>query len=104
MAQIIHTWKSYTAHEIKKVLREEAKKKGGVLTGESPVFPGDVARRKRRVFLENELTERIWQIEYWDRFIRDERHYQQAVSYIHENPVKAGLCEMADEWRWSSVA
>ncbi|NTW54062.1 MAG: transposase [Chlorobaculum sp.] len=44
----------------------------------------------------------FWMREYWDRFIRHEEHFQQAIWYIHENPVKAGLCSAPEEWRWSS--
>ncbi|MDD3553580.1 MAG: DUF1156 domain-containing protein [Deltaproteobacteria bacterium] len=45
----------------------------------------------------------FWQREYHDRFIRDSKHLQQAVEYIEQNPVKAGLVEKADEWRFSSA-
>lgn len=45
----------------------------------------------------------VWARGYWDRFIRDEKHFHTAVNYIHENPVKAGLCKAADSWRWSSA-
>lgn len=45
----------------------------------------------------------FWMREYWDRFIRNEEHFQQVICYIHENPVKAGLCSSPEEWRWSSV-
>ncbi|MBZ0271172.1 transposase [bacterium] len=45
----------------------------------------------------------VWQVEYWDRFIRNEEHYKSAVTYIHENPVVAGLVARADEWKWSSA-
>ena len=37
----------------------------------------------------------FWQREYWDRFIRDERHYYTAIDYIHNNPVKASLVKNA---------
>jgi REP element-mobilizing transposase RayT len=46
----------------------------------------------------------VWQREYWDRFIRDEQHYQRAVAYVHENPVKAGLVSQAEDWPWSSAS
>ena len=40
-----------------------------------------------------------------DRFasfvIEDEPHLQAAVAYVHQNPVRAGLCKRAEEWRWS---
>ncbi|MBZ0271432.1 transposase [bacterium] len=46
----------------------------------------------------------VWQAEYWDRFIRNEAHFKNAVEYIHENPVKAGFVDRAEDWRWSSAA
>jgi putative DNA methylase len=45
----------------------------------------------------------FWFREYFDRFIRDERHFANAIRYIHENPVAAGLVEKAEEWRFSSA-
>ena len=45
---------------------------------------------------------RFWMREYWDRCIRDEKHFRNVVHYIHNNPVKAGLCSRAEEWPWSS--
>ncbi|MEI7643038.1 MAG: DUF1156 domain-containing protein [Chloroflexales bacterium] len=48
-------------------------------------------------------TGEFWQPEYFDRYIRDERHLADVVSYIHENPVKAGLASRAEDWVWSSA-
>jgi len=45
----------------------------------------------------------FWFREYFDRFIRDDRHFRNAVSYIEENPVKAGFVRVPAEWRWSSA-
>lgn len=45
----------------------------------------------------------LWMRDYWDRFIRDEQHLETAIHYIHQNPVKAGLCQSAETWRWSSA-
>jgi len=48
-------------------------------------------------FIANQANRRLdrrgefWQREYLDRYIRNSEHYQQAVAYIEENPVKAGL-------------
>ncbi|MFT5127459.1 MAG: putative transposase [Rhodothermales bacterium] len=64
LGELVHSWKSYTAHRIG----------GGA----------------------------IWQREYWDRYIRDRKHFASAVSYIHENPVKAGLVARPEDWTWSS--
>lgn len=46
---------------------------------------------------------RFWQREPFDRYIRNKQHFQRAVSYIEENPVKAGLCRKPEDWQWSSA-
>jgi REP element-mobilizing transposase RayT len=45
----------------------------------------------------------FWLREYFDRFIRDDRHFANVVRYIEENPVKAGLVSTKEAWRWSSA-
>jgi putative transposase len=44
----------------------------------------------------------LWQ-ERFHSFVMDEQHLLGAVRYVELNPVRAGLCASADEWRWSSV-
>ena len=46
----------------------------------------------------------IWHREYWDRFIRDENHFQSAIEYSHNNPVKVGLVKSPKKWKWSSTS
>jgi len=46
---------------------------------------------------------RFWSPEYFDRFIRNEKHFDKAVAYIENNPVKAGLCRSPEEWELSSA-
>lgn len=48
-------------------------------------------------------TGRLWQRDYHDRYIRDMDHFHDSLAYIHNNPVKAGLCEKPDDWPFSSV-
>ena len=48
------------------------------------------------------ISGRVWHREYWDRYIRDEKHYNSTIKYIEQNPVKAGLVEKAEDWKWSS--
>ena len=42
-----------------------------------------------------------------DRFaavvIRDEEHLRAATEYVLQNPVRAGLCSRAENWRWSGA-
>jgi REP element-mobilizing transposase RayT len=42
----------------------------------------------------------IWQRGHWDRQLRDREHYDERWEYVRQNPVRAGLCESADEWPW----
>jgi len=46
---------------------------------------------------------KLWQDDYWDRYIRDEAHYRKVVHYIEANPVKAGLAKVPEEWPFSSA-
>ncbi len=45
----------------------------------------------------------FWQVEYFDRFIRNEKHFVAALEYIELNPVKAGLCAKREDWEFSSA-
>jgi REP element-mobilizing transposase RayT len=45
----------------------------------------------------------LWQSDYYDRYVRNQRHYDQAVAYVHNNPVVAHLVERAEDWPWSSA-
>lgn len=46
---------------------------------------------------------RFWQPETYDHWVRDDAERSRIVRYIRSNPVKAGLCERPEEWRWSSA-
>ena len=48
-------------------------------------------------------TGKFWMADYFDRYIRNEDHLTTVRRYIRENPVKAGLCERAEEWRFGSA-
>ncbi|WP_339911129.1 REP-associated tyrosine transposase [Symmachiella dynata] len=39
----------------------------------------------------------------YDRNLIEPESIIAAIDYIHENPVKRGLCERAIDWRWSSA-
>ncbi|RYG67541.1 transposase [bacterium] len=49
------------------------------------------------------LSGTFWQIESFDRYIRDENHFQRTLNYIEQNPVKAGLCEKSTDWAYGSA-
>jgi REP element-mobilizing transposase RayT len=48
-------------------------------------------------------TGAFWSTDYFDRFIRGDRHYEIALNYIEYNPVKAGLVASPELWAWSSA-
>ncbi|MEP7340020.1 MAG: transposase [Acidobacteriota bacterium] len=48
-------------------------------------------------------TGKFWERDSFDRYIRNEQHYRNALVYIENNPVKAGLCEKTEDRRWSSA-
>jgi putative transposase len=54
----------------------------------------------RRLSLRAE--EPFWQERYYDMNIWSERKKVQKLRYVHRNPVKRGLFESPEEWRWSS--
>jgi len=92
MAKIVASWKRFTATEIKIVLRarqESARQESG--------DPGSTNLRIG-------ISEPLWPREYWDRYIRNEKHLRATIAYIEQNPVKAGLCSNEAEWRWSSAS
>jgi REP element-mobilizing transposase RayT len=45
----------------------------------------------------------FWQRDYFDRYIRDARHFERASAYIENNPVSAGLVKRAADWPYSSA-
>jgi len=61
--EILHSWKSFSAHEINK------------LTGRN----GE-----------------LWQREYYDHLVRDESDLDRVISYVLDNPSKAGI----KNWPW----
>lgn len=48
-------------------------------------------------------TGRFWMPEYFDRYIRNVEHFNNVVQYIDKNPVKAGLVDRSEKWRWCSA-
>jgi putative transposase len=47
-------------------------------------------------------ADHFWQKRYYDFNIRNYPQFIEKVRYIHNNPVKRGLCERPEEWEWSS--
>ncbi len=44
----------------------------------------------------------LWQ-ERFHSFVMDETHLRVTIPYVENNPVRAGLCDAPERWRWSSA-
>lgn len=77
LSDVVHSWKSYTSKQAGKFL----------------------ANQKASSAKENSF----WQRDSFDRFIRDQEHLGRVLEYIHNNPVKAELCERPGDFRFSSA-
>ena len=45
----------------------------------------------------------FWDVDYFDRYMRNEEHLFRTIEYVEQNPVKASLCSAPAEWPWSSA-
>jgi hypothetical protein len=55
----------------------------------------------------NKLLERrgqFWMEDYFDRYVRNYQHFQNAIRYIENNPVKAKLCLRPEDWPFGSAS
>jgi hypothetical protein len=44
----------------------------------------------------------VWQKRFYDFNVWSERKRIEKLRYMHRNPVKRGLVEQPDQWKWSS--
>ncbi len=44
----------------------------------------------------------IWQKRYYEHTIRDEKDYLRCLEYMKNNPIKHGLVENLEDWKYSS--
>jgi putative transposase len=63
-------------------------------------------RRRRRPSAQGELLDNaprhVWQARFYDFNIWSRRKRVEKLRYLHRNPVKRGLVEAPELWRWSS--
>ena len=48
-------------------------------------------------------TGAFWHDDYFDRYMRDEKHLEGTIGYVEQNPVKAKLVDAPESWPWSSA-
>jgi putative transposase len=61
----------------------------------------DTARKLNR--LDRVAGRHVWH-NFWDTKLTYERSYLARLNDVHQNPVKHGLVEVANQYRWSSAA
>ena len=44
----------------------------------------------------------VWQRRFYDYNVRSQHKRVEKLRYIHRNPVRRGLVEKPEHWRWSS--
>jgi len=93
LGEIVGAWKSVSA---RKIMRSSLGSADALVRIRTKADEGVRAPRRNKL--------RLWQPDYFDRFIRDEPHYRAAVDYVHQNPVVAGLVNLPAQWPWSSAA
>ena len=71
LAKMVKSWKSYSARRINEIIKDAGLKTSA---------PGS-----------------LWQRGYWDRYIRDEKHFYQTIEYIRENFDSGGILEYEKE-------
>jgi putative transposase len=62
---------------------------------------GDYARRFNR---RHGRRGHLFEERFSSYVLRDERHLEAAVAYVLQNPVRAGLCQKAQDWQWCAAA
>ena len=62
---------------------------------------GATAREANRIL--HHTGQPFWQAESYDHCVRNVSEFNRIVSYIENNPVKAGLVSLPEDYPWSSA-
>lgn len=54
--------------------------------------------------IDERRTASLWDVGYDRQVMISENVFRTKLDYIHNNPVKAHLCKLAEHWRWSSAS
>ncbi len=57
---------------------------------------------KLQIVRESELQVAFWQKRCYDHNCRTSQTTREKIEYCHKNPVKEGLAQSQEDWRWSS--
>ena len=60
-------------------------------------------KRSSSRLLVNKNQGKIWQISFYEHVIRNTKQFYEKLDYIHNNPVKAGIVDRAEDYIFSSA-
>jgi putative transposase len=81
LSQFMQAWKQRTSIQLRRVLKTQLSNYGDSIGAAEP----------------------IWQPKNYAFNVWSESKVHEKLTYMHENPVRAGLVERAVDWRWSSA-
>lgn len=74
-------------------------------------FKGLTAKKLRPIMPQNKFPNfyqgeqfNLWRPRFDELIVWSEKQFNVKINYIHNNPVKAGLCDLAVDFRYSSAA
>jgi putative transposase len=44
----------------------------------------------------------VWQARFYERALRTSKDVEEAIAYVHDNPIRDGLAEKPEDYEWSS--
>jgi REP-associated tyrosine transposase len=56
----------------------------------------------QQLLFEDEVALKFWQARFYDFNVYSRKKRVEKLRYIHRNPVKRGLVDRHEEWKWSS--
>jgi putative transposase len=81
LSSFVRVWKQRSSFQIKRIMKEHLKS----------------------YFSKIPVSDPIWQPGYHDFNIYSEEKLREKVDYMHNNPVRAGLVESPEHWKYSSA-
>jgi len=103
LAKIVQSWKRHTSRKIH-LLEAEKNRENAEHNSAIPVSGKGKDAEYNSAIPGGGQNPPLWQRDYWDRFIRNNAHFEKARWYIENNPVSAGLCNSPAEWKWGSAS
>ena len=81
LSDFMHVWKQRSSVQIKRLLQTQLRRYAETFPAEDPV----------------------WQARYYPFNVFSEHKVHEKLTYMHENPVRAGLARRAVDWKWGSA-